>query len=239
MYKQNKYIIELDGIRAIAALCVMLLHFIPMMECTNQIVTVLQKYYSIFQFGVPIFFVLSGFLISRILINAKNDSGFFSNFYIKRSFRIFPLYYLICIISLLIIPHLFAEPIKFSEYWPNLIYLQNFYISFYIPYYGPNHFWSLAVEEHFYLIWPLIIYYVDLKNLKKIIILIIILEPFLRILLIQRNIDVYYLTFTRLDELLYGCLLAGLLASKYSLLFLLVFHYIYHKQALSFQYHYK
>ena len=73
MNSKNKHIIELDAVRAIAALSVMLLHFIPSLSSENSIVIYLKKYHSIFQFGVPIFFVLSGFLISRILFKSKND----------------------------------------------------------------------------------------------------------------------------------------------------------------------
>ena len=61
---KNKYISELDSVRAIAALCVMMLHFLPALRSDNVFVLFLKKYHSFFQFGVPIFFVLSGFLIS-------------------------------------------------------------------------------------------------------------------------------------------------------------------------------
>ena len=210
MNSKNKHIIELDAVRAIAALSVMLLHFIPSLISENNIVIYLKKYHSIFQFGVPIFFVLSGFLISRILFKSKNEDGFFKNFYIKRSLRIFPLYYLVCVLIFFVVPYFFsnATPLSINEFWPNLIYIQNFFISFHIPYQGPNHFWSLAVEEHFYLIWPLIIYYLDFKKIKYLIFVFLIFQPLLRIILINQKVDVYYLTFTRLDELLYGCLLA-------------------------------
>jgi len=188
----------------------MFLHFIPSLISENGIVIFLKKHHSIFQFGVPIFFVLSGFLISRILLKSKKEVGFFKNFYIKRSLRIFPLYYLVCIVIIFVLPYFFNNTTSptINEFWPNLIYVQNIFISLHIPYQGPNHFWSLAVEEHFYLIWPIIIYYLDIKKIKYLIVAVLIIQPMLRILLIKQNVDIYYLTFTRLDELLYGCLLA-------------------------------
>ena len=100
-----KHIDVLDSIRAIAALSVMFLHIIPMFQSSNKLIINLQIFHSIFQFGVPIFFVLSGFLITRILLVEKTKKIgkiFFINFYIKRILRIFPLYYLICIIILFI-----------------------------------------------------------------------------------------------------------------------------------------
>jgi peptidoglycan/LPS O-acetylase OafA/YrhL len=207
---KNKYISELDSVRAIAALCVMMLHFLPALRSDNVFVLFLKKYHSFFQFGVPIFFVLSGFLISRILLKSKYEDNYFKNFYIKRSLRIFPLYYLICILIFFVFPYFInnSPKVNFNEFWPNLIYLQNIFISFHIPYYGPNHFWSLSVEEHFYLIWPIVIYYLDFNKIKFLIFILLIFQPLLRIILIYQDVDIYYFTFTRLDELLYGCLIA-------------------------------
>ncbi len=206
----KKHIFELDSIRAIAALSVMFLHFIPSIYGSNNFIEFLKKYHSVFQFGVPIFFVLSGFLISRILFEKKSEERYFVNFYTKRALRIFPLYYVVCLLIFFVFPNLLSglPTANLNEIWPNLFYLQNFFISFNLPYVGPNHFWSLAVEEHFYLIWPLIIYYFDKINIKIIIITVIVIQPILRILLIQKQIDIYYFTFTRLDEILYGSLLA-------------------------------
>lgn len=205
-----KHIKELDSIRAIAALSVMFLHIIPMFQSSNKFIIYFKSIHSIFQFGVPIFFVLSGFLISRILLNGKDEKKYFTNFYIKRTLRIFPLYYLICVVVFLGIPIFNNQitQINLKGILPNIFYLQNIFIAFHIPYIGPNHFWSLAVEEHFYFIWPFLIFYFNLRRLKKIIIVILVLQPIFRFVLANKGIDVYYFTFTRLDEILYGCLLA-------------------------------
>jgi peptidoglycan/LPS O-acetylase OafA/YrhL len=142
---------QLDGLRAFAFLMVASSHWIP----------------DIYQFGIPLgtgvqlFFVLSGFLITGILLrNRPEESGeptgtVLRAFYVRRSLRIFPLYYLVLTVCLL----LNVSPIR--ETWPwHAAYLSNFYFAFHPhgtqiaePY---LHLWSLSVEEQFYLLWPLI-----------------------------------------------------------------------------------
>lgn len=93
---------------------------------------------------------------------------------------------------------------------------------------GPGHFWSLAVEEHFYLFWPFVIYFFDKTKIKVLIVLIILLAFITRFYLIKNNYDVFYFTFSRMDELAIGALLAileieGKLQLKNSNKFLLLF----------------
>jgi len=95
---------ELDGIRAIAALMVMFFHFFQHLETSNSILLLVKKASIFGQTGVSLFFVLSGFLITRILINTKDTPNFFYNFYLRRTVRIFPLYYLFLIIYFLLFP---------------------------------------------------------------------------------------------------------------------------------------
>ena len=79
---------------------------------------------------------------------------------------------------------------------------------------GPGHFWSLAVEEHFYLFWPLLIYYLDKKGIVVASIVIILLSLLVRIVLVNNHYEVFYLTFSRMDELAVGALLAILEINK-------------------------
>ena len=93
---------------------------------------------------------------------------------------------------------------------------------------GPDHFWSLAIEEHFYLFWPVLIYYLNLKRITNTILFIIILAFVTRIFLIENHYTVFYFTFSRIDELAVGALLAiwelkGRLTSKNSKRFILLF----------------
>src|SRR5262245_46750847 len=117
------------------------------------------------QRGVDLFFVLSGFLITGILFDAKGKEHYFRNFYIRRALRIFPLYYVTIAVALLVVPLLSAayasafQPAINAQGWLWLYganVLQAFEGQWCL---GPlNHFWSLAIEEHFYLAWPAVIF---------------------------------------------------------------------------------
>src|SRR6266702_4824953 len=121
--------------------------------------------------GVDLFFVLSGFLITGILFDSLSDSSFFRKFYARRTLRIFPLYYGVLITLFLLTPWLGLQWHRMN--WALLFYLQNTNIAgpFYDFHMGNqglslDHFWSLAVEEQFYLIWPLAVFFIrDLKKL--------------------------------------------------------------------------
>ena len=129
------------------------------------------------QTGVTLFFVLSGFLITRILLSTKNQDNYFSAFYARRALRIFPLYYLFLAIYFFINPFIHGEQIiPASKQWYYWVYLQNFALTFNWDSAGPMHYWSLGVEEHFYLFWPVLVYFVDTKHISKVIYFIIIVS---------------------------------------------------------------
>jgi peptidoglycan/LPS O-acetylase OafA/YrhL len=115
--------------------------------------------------GVDLFFVLSGFLITGILYDAKGREGYFRNFYARRTLRIFPLYYGALVVTLLVLPLVstslasVCQPAIERQWWLWL-YGANIVQSLEGAWnLGPlNHFWSLAIEEHFYFVWPLIIF---------------------------------------------------------------------------------
>lgn len=86
--------------------------------------------------------------------------------------------------------------------------MQNLAPTFKWKFDGPIHFWSLAVEEHFYFFWPLIVYKLSIQNLKKVSYVLIFLSFVLRFIFYKNQIDVFYFTFTRMDELLIGAMLA-------------------------------
>jgi peptidoglycan/LPS O-acetylase OafA/YrhL len=114
--------------------------------------------------GVDLFFVLSGFLITGILLDAKGKPHYFRNFYVRRALRIFPLYYGVLALTLLVLPRL--APSLASSFWPAIdrqtwlwLYGANVLQAYEgTCYLGPlNHFWSLAIEEHYYFAWPAVI----------------------------------------------------------------------------------
>ena len=109
--------------------------------------------------------MLSGFLITDILLKTVNKPRYFKNFYAKRVLRIFPLYFLSLIIFLVILPRIKGFPLDLSFYidhqWWFWTYLQNWFLIFYNvgnTTTAIQHYWSLAVEEQFYIVWPLVIF---------------------------------------------------------------------------------
>jgi peptidoglycan/LPS O-acetylase OafA/YrhL len=204
-----KYYKELDGVRAIAAVMVMIFHYFATVGGNSNLLVQVKKIAAIGQTGVSLFFVLSGFLITRILMASRQAPNFFSNFYIRRSLRIFPLYFLFLVIYFFIVPtFLQTRTIPFAEQKYFWVYLQNFAMTFNWQSDGPEHFWSLAVEEHFYLFWPLVIYFLTNKKVVYFIIFIILLAIIVRVGLLHNGLETFYFTFARMDELAIGALLA-------------------------------
>jgi peptidoglycan/LPS O-acetylase OafA/YrhL len=144
---------------------VLALHFVGDTLPTNWVERVIVGVTNYGSYGVELFFVLSGFLITGILYDAHSKPNYFRNFYMRRLFRIFPLYY--GVLALVF----FVAPLIPLLRGPMLDYLVDrqawawlYAINIYIAKDGEwsfsylNHFWSLAVEEHFYLFWPLVIF---------------------------------------------------------------------------------
>jgi peptidoglycan/LPS O-acetylase OafA/YrhL len=176
---KNEHISALDGIRGLAIILVIFAHFaredfyIKHFSFAGSIITKLSLMGLT---GVSLFFVLSGFLITGILLNTKNEEKYFRNFYARRFLRIFPVYYLTLFFVFTILPLIinFSEQsllLKSKQIWL-WTYLSNFPLVAGIwnksDQFALGHFWSLSVEEHFYLLWPMIIYLTDIKRLKVI-----------------------------------------------------------------------
>ncbi len=158
---------------------------------------------------MDLFFVLSGFLITRILLYTRGTPEYFKNFYGRRSVRIFPLYFGALFLVFVVTPWLTGGPVVHLRqqlwYW---FYVNNIAYTFNITAPGPNHFWSLAVEEHFYLVWPLLVALLPLGKLKRAAFGLIAVAVLTRILLLQADYGVFYFTLSRVDALSAGCLLA-------------------------------
>jgi peptidoglycan/LPS O-acetylase OafA/YrhL len=110
--------------------------------------------------GVTLFFVLSGFLITGILLDTRHEPGYFRRFYLRRTLRIAPLYYGVLLVAFVVLPLAGIAPAGVRADAPQQIwlwtYLQNWVQPFDIASETFPHFWSLAVEEQFYLLWPLL-----------------------------------------------------------------------------------
>lgn len=207
---QLKYFKELDGVRGLAAIMVVLFHIKQSGVGHDIVARTLYKAGNFGQTGVILFFVLSGFLITRILLLSKHKDGYFKKFYIRRSLRIFPLYYLALAIYVIIIPYIATgKAIPFAQSWSFWVYLQNIGFTFKWPITGPNHFWSLAVEEHFYLIWPFIVYFLSEKWLLRAIGFIVVSSILIRVIMLNLGYGgIFYFTLTTMDCLAVGGLVA-------------------------------
>jgi peptidoglycan/LPS O-acetylase OafA/YrhL len=155
----------LDGVRGLAILMVLLVHFVGNMLPTTGIERAIVLVTGYGSYGVDLFFVLSGFLITGILYDARNEPHYFPNFYMRRLLRIFPLYYGVLALLFLVVPlvpllqgatldHLVERQAWAWLYAVNIrVAMDGEWSLSYI-----NHFWSLAVEEHFYFFWPLVVF---------------------------------------------------------------------------------
>ncbi len=206
-----KYYNNLDGVRGIAALMVVVYHifYYPNLSYLANLETY-QKFTEFGRHGVPIFFVLSGFVITRILLNTRQNDDYFRSFYKRRVLRILPLYYLFLVIFYLLYP-LISESrqgVNFTLQIPFYAYIQNMTDVFNIRAAGPGHYWTLSIEEHFYILWPLAVFLVSPKNLGKLIGILVILVLILRYFMLNASLPIDKFTFTRIDQILFGTYLA-------------------------------
>ena len=200
-----------DGLRGLAIVTVVIYHNFGF----------INKYLFFGWLSVDLFFVISGFLITDILLGAAGGKNFLRNFYYRRVLRIFPLYYLSLVLFLIVLPKLPIESgIKY--YTDNQVwiwsYLQNWLYIFRPPVNTNtlNHLWSLAVEEQFYLLWPLAILIIKKpKHLLIFIALVLVATIGLRLWIWMHHLSgfAYYnlYTFTRIDGICIGCMVALIL----------------------------
>ncbi|WP_426527857.1 acyltransferase family protein [Bradyrhizobium sp. McL0615] len=216
----------LDGLRGLAVLCVMCFHFGTYggLQADTYAAKMFISLFCNLWSGVDIFFALSGFLITGILLRQKQGPGYFSRFYMRRTLRIFPLYYVAMIVIFVLLPALqlpaLDNPgihrVQDAQAWM-WAYSQDFAITYYNnDFFDPDplwvgHFWSLGVEEHFYLVWPLIVYLCTRRGLLLTSVLLIVVAPIVRFTMMHYDMDpaaVYTFTLSRMDQFAIGGLLA-------------------------------
>ncbi|MFD2966740.1 acyltransferase family protein [Sphingobacterium bambusae] len=215
MILDNRNIKQLDGIRGLSILIVFfshlgLGHLVPG------------------GFGVTVFFFISGFLISKLLIYEFEQSKTlnFKNFYIRRAFRLYPalLFFSSLVILLLIFHDVRLIP---SQIVAALMYFENYYYVYFINYQEQHQLysifkilWSLSIEEHYYLFYPLFLFltYSRVRLHLVLTVLFLIIPLLFRLYYVEILVDPklyekynYSLTHTRIDSILYGSLLAYLL----------------------------
>jgi peptidoglycan/LPS O-acetylase OafA/YrhL len=218
-----RHIAALDGVRGLAILVVLIHNPSFIMRGSEHALLKLTGAITATGWsGVQLFFVLSGFLITGILVDARGRDGYFRTFYIRRTLRIFPLYYAFLVVTFLVVP-LFADPawVRTAHqnqgwYWA---YLANWGAPFGHDVPGLTHFWSLAVEEQFYLFWPLLVLALPRRGMIALCGTIIVLSPFVRFLLHTMGLPPlagYEFTIARWDALAAGALLAVLVREESS-----------------------
>lgn len=215
---------ELDGLRGIAIALVVLYHYVYMAPAADSTVsfTKLRSLFCIGWSGVDLFFVLSGFLIGGILLDARESPRYFKTFYARRFFRIIPLYYLwitlYFVFTLTGLRALLQPYLEIRERWISIptyyFFLQNLTKNLHSPFGTAwlGHLWSLAVEEQFYLFMPLAIRFLPRKKLLPVLIATVPGATIARIVVFKAlstsHAIQYQLTPCRADALAMGVLLA-------------------------------
>jgi peptidoglycan/LPS O-acetylase OafA/YrhL len=208
------HITALDGVRGLAIFLVLTYHFTMGMSGQRLVSRLFFKLTSVGWCGVNLFFVLSGFLITGILYDTRATANRFRNFYMRRALRIFPLYYGSLLIIFGMLPWMSRWTGGFrgiEDAWPWLwSYGTNILVSLSGHWFPMSHYWSLAVEEHFYLVWPLIVFTFDRKSSLRACLAMIVIALLVRTWLVRQGLvlGAYCLTISRMDGLALGALIA-------------------------------
>jgi len=207
-------LLALDGVRGLAIVLVVVMHAmffgvplpgVPPLHQDGAYVRLAGLGWC----GVDVFFVLSGFLITGILMRSKGEPHYFRNFYARRDLRIFPLYYAVLALLLFVLQRPRTTPAETAGY---LLYVQNFQFAFggeSTSDVARDITWSLAIEEQFYLVWPTVVWLASPRWLPRLCIAAIAFAIASRFGGLALGIPKpYFLTFCRLDALAAGALLA-------------------------------
>jgi peptidoglycan/LPS O-acetylase OafA/YrhL len=232
------YYPALDGLRGLAILLVVGFHNFDFI-----------RYFSFGWLGVDLFFVLSGFLITEILLATVNGPHYLRNFYGRRILRIFPLYYLLLFICFLILPAfgLFKEQLVYFTshqlwFW---FYLQN-WLYIVHPLKDSTlliHLWSLAVEEQFYIVWPLLILWIKkpvvlLRCISTVLILIVLARILLWFFHFTNISNFNAYIFTRIDGICVGAILAIVKSLQYDFIRRYTAHIVLSLSGLNFLFYF-
>lgn len=205
----------LDGVRGLAIVAVFLNHSVWRISRPNSIHALVSWLGGQGWAGVDLFFVLSGFLITGILIDTRPAENYFRSFYARRALRIFPLYYAFLIVAFTVFPVIVTadwQPIR-ADRWLYFCYLTN-WLGLWKDHWHANvlgHLWSLAVEEQFYFCWPLLVWVLRPAILLPVLLAgeaAVIGGRAFWVLQYHPGQTVYLATVTRMDGLLLGAAIA-------------------------------
>ena len=209
-----RHIPALDGLRALAILLV-IPHNTYMFAAIKGWLIPFAWLANAGWVGVQLFFVLSGFLITRNLLDSRGSDNYYSAFFGRRILRIFPLYFLVLIFFLVLLPAVVSLGPNILGSYSNQIWLWLFLSNWAAPYghevYWFPHFWSLAVEEQFYFIWPAVIALTPTRRLVAVCTALIVAALVFRIVMLGMGVPpeaIYMFTVCRMDALACGALVA-------------------------------
>jgi peptidoglycan/LPS O-acetylase OafA/YrhL len=209
---------QIDGLRGIAILLVVAFHYAMSHRAFDENPGFLLQMSQLGWMGVDLFFVLSGFLITGILLETKDQPHYFRNFLVRRFLRIWPLYYLTLLLFLVVLPLVLGKvPDEMRGMHDNQmwfwLYAANWLFASQGGFEGTSggYFWSLAVEEQFYLIWPLVVFWLSRRRLAQVCVGMLVVSLVLRLAALAYGFSgsaVYVMTFTHLDSLAVGTTIA-------------------------------
>jgi peptidoglycan/LPS O-acetylase OafA/YrhL len=208
----------LDGVRG-AAILLVLAHNLSPFESRRRLIDVGAGLTSDFGWvGVQLFFVLSGYLISGILLDTRGAPGYYRSFFGRRVLRIFPLYYGVLVLCLVILPALGLAPAALLADRAQSVWLWTYLINWAEPL-GASiavfpHFWSLAVEEQFYLVWPFVVARTSPRRLLHVALALVVIAFASRLALRlagASDAGPYMFTICRMDALALGGAVAAIL----------------------------
>jgi peptidoglycan/LPS O-acetylase OafA/YrhL len=213
-----RHLPALDGLRGVAITLVLAHNFDIIGAPRGMWAHAVDVALNVGWIGVQLFFVLSGFLITRILLHTQDSANYFAGFYGRRILRIFPLYYGTLLVAFVILPLLVKLPTGFAQEQAHQawlwLYLSNTSNTFGFESQVFPHFWSLAIEEQFYLLWPLLVHRRSPFQVLRLCLAIAVLSVVVRVALLLHGTDVhavYSMTFCRMDALAMGAAVAALL----------------------------
>lgn len=204
------HIAALDGIRGLGVILVLLYHY-GASAADFGLNNILLRLTGIGWSGVDLFFVLSGFLITGILYDSKTKPQYFKNFYARRTLRIFPLYYVAAITVILLAVITGYGLLGGADPLWILLYVGNFQMAIEGGGSTLDHFWSLAIEEQFYLVWPFVVLSLSRGKLMLGAAAMVLTAPVIRTFMVLHDVPdlaVYVLTPARMDGLAMGALIA-------------------------------
>ena len=227
----NRHCLSLDGVRGIAVLLVLCYDCLKLAPASSPLTYAARWVAARGWTGVDLFFVLSGYLITGVLLETRGHRGYWTSFFLRRSVRIFPLYYATLFAVFCFIPGVlwivsasetmqapFAT-VREDQLW-YWAYAQNWLFAWKqawptaIPI---KHFWSLAIEEQFYLVWPFLVAWLGRRQLAWLCVALGVFSVTARTCLLLQGVTpmvVFVMTLTRLDGLCMGALLAILIRNE-------------------------